>query len=54
MRKEINRKIMVSIEDNTKTDPEETGWEGEDWIHLIQDRNQWRAFVNTVTDLRVP
>jgi hypothetical protein len=24
-----------------------------DWIHLVQVRNQWRAIVNTVMDLRV-
>jgi hypothetical protein len=32
----------------------EIGWEGVDWIHLAQDRDQWRAFVNTVMNLRVP
>jgi hypothetical protein len=25
-----------------------------DWIHLAQDRGQWRALVTTVTNLRVP
>jgi hypothetical protein len=25
-----------------------------DWIHLAQDRDQWRALVNTVTSLRFP
>jgi len=27
---------------------------GVDWIHLAQDRDQQIAFVNTVTNLRVP
>jgi hypothetical protein len=31
----------------------EIGWGFMDWIDLAQDRNQWRALVNTVMDLRV-
>jgi hypothetical protein len=27
---------------------------GMDWIHLAQDRDQWRLLVNTVISLRVP
>jgi hypothetical protein len=27
---------------------------GIDWIDLAQDRDQWRALVNTVLNLRVP
>jgi len=30
------------------------GWEGVDWMHVTQDRDKWRAVVNTVTNLRVP
>jgi hypothetical protein len=29
-------------------------WDGMDWIVLAQDRNQWRALVNKVMNLRVP
>jgi hypothetical protein len=37
-----------------KIDLREIGWNGMDWIHLAQDRGQWRALVNTVMNLRVP
>jgi hypothetical protein len=40
--------------DNIKIDLRETGWNGMDWIDLAQDRDQWRALVNTVMNLRVP
>jgi hypothetical protein len=40
--------------DNIKIDLRETGWDGMDWIDLAQDRDQWRALVNTVKNLRVP
>jgi hypothetical protein len=30
----------------------ETGWEGVDWMHLAQDRDQWQAVMNTVKNLR--
>jgi hypothetical protein len=39
---------------NIKMDLREIGWGGMDWIDLAQDREQWRALVNTVMNLRVP
>jgi hypothetical protein len=32
----------------------EIGCDGMDWIVLVEDRDQWRALVNTVMNLRVP
>jgi hypothetical protein len=32
----------------------EIRWDGMDLIDLAQDRDQWRAHVNTVMNLRVP
>jgi hypothetical protein len=40
--------------DNIKMDLGEVGWDGMDWIELAQDRDQWRALVNTVMKLGVP
>jgi hypothetical protein len=41
-------------EDNINMDLKEIGIDGENWNRLAQDRVQWRAFVSTVTNLRVP
>jgi hypothetical protein len=41
-------------EDNIRMDLREIGCDGMDWIDLVQDRDQLRAFVNTVMNLRVP
>jgi hypothetical protein len=38
--------------DNIKIDFREI-WDGMDWTDLAQDKEEWRALVNTVMNLRV-
>jgi hypothetical protein len=53
-RKRPVRRPRHRWEDNIKMDLGETGWGGMVWINLTQDRDQWRALVNTVLNFRVP
>jgi hypothetical protein len=40
-------------EDKISLDLREIGIDGANWIQLAQDRVHWRAFVNTVMNIRV-
>jgi hypothetical protein len=40
--------------DNIRMGLEEVIWGDVDWIGLANDRNKWRALVNSVLNLRVP
>jgi hypothetical protein len=40
--------------DNIKIDLREMGWDGMGRIDVAQDREQWRALVNTIMNLLVP
>jgi hypothetical protein len=40
--------------DNIKMDLREIKWRDTDWIDLAQDRDQWKALVNTVMKFRIP
>jgi hypothetical protein len=42
-----------SWKDDIRIDFKEMGWEGVEWIHLAQDRDQWWALVNTAMNFRV-
>jgi hypothetical protein len=39
--------------DNIKIDLREIRWDGVDWIDLVKEREQWKALVNTMMNLRV-
>jgi len=41
-------------ENNIRMDLKKIVWEGVDWMHLAQNRDQWQALVNTVMNFRVP
>jgi hypothetical protein len=41
-------------ENNNKMDLREIGIDGANWTQVAHDRVQWRAFVDTVMNLRVP
>jgi hypothetical protein len=40
--------------DSIRMDLVEVGWSDVDWIGLTQDRDRWRAIVNSVSNLPVP
>jgi len=52
--KRLLRKHRSRWEDNNRMNLREVEWEGVDWMHLAQDRDQWRGVVNMVMNLRVP
>jgi hypothetical protein len=41
------------LEDNIKTDLQEVGRGCGDWMELSQDRDRWRALVNTVMNIYI-
>jgi hypothetical protein len=53
VKKQLGRPRRKRV-DNIKMDLRDIGWDGIDWIYLAQDRDQWRALVNTVLNFLVP
>jgi hypothetical protein len=43
-----------TLEDKIRKDLREIMWEVVDWMHLVQNRDRWQAFVNTIMKLLVP
>jgi len=46
--------VYLVWEDNIKMDLQEVAGACGDWMELAQDRDRWRALVNTLMNLRVP
>jgi hypothetical protein len=40
--------------DNVRIHFREIGWEGVDWMHMVEDRDQWQAVMNVVMNFWVP
>ena len=53
-RKRTLRRPSRRWEDNIRMDLQEVGCGGMDWIELTQERDRWRALMNTIMKLRVP
>jgi hypothetical protein len=47
-------RIRRRWKDNIRQDRGEIGWEDVDWLHLTQNRDQWRALVKAVMNVWVP
>jgi hypothetical protein len=52
-RKETTGKTKTQVGGQYIMDLREIGWGGMNWIDLAQDRDQWRALVNTVINIWV-
>jgi hypothetical protein len=44
---------LIFSDVNSELDLREIGWDGVDWIVMAQDRDQWRALMNTVLNFRL-
>jgi hypothetical protein len=53
-RKRLLGRPRRRLVNDIKMDLREIGRDGTDWIDMAQDREQWRALLNTVMNLRVP
>jgi hypothetical protein len=48
------RRLGIGWEVNIRMDLRKIGCEGVDWVHLAQDRDQWRVVVNRIMSVRDP
>jgi hypothetical protein len=50
----LKGRLRSGWEDNTIIQLRETGWEGENWIYVTQDRSQWWVLAGMIMNLWVP
>jgi hypothetical protein len=53
-RKRVLGRPRLRWKNNIVMELREIGWKSVYWIHLVLDRDQWQAVVNTAMNLRVP
>jgi hypothetical protein len=53
-RKRLLGRPRRRLDDNIRMDLREIAWEGLDWMHLDQHKDQCQALVITVMNIRVP
>jgi len=46
--------LSCGWKDHIKMDLRKIGWEDVDWMHVTNDKDQWRALINTVMNFREP
>jgi hypothetical protein len=47
-------RLRCRWEYNIRMDLQEIGWEDVNWIHLPQNKSQWKTLVNMVINLWIP
>jgi hypothetical protein len=47
-------RLRLRWDDNITIDLKDVRYEDVDWIHVIQDEDQWRALVRTIITLYAP
>jgi hypothetical protein len=54
VRKPVGRRLLRRPRHRWEDNIRKIWWEGVEWMHLAQDKDQWWAIVNTVMKLHVP
>jgi hypothetical protein len=53
-RKRPHGRSRYRLKDNIRRNLRGVGWEGVDWMHMTEGRDQWWALVNVIMNFQVP